>query len=210
MRITFSKAMGLTIKTWPLWLCAGKTVPANADTLTKRESMVTDRPAPKTKATKMHTTKNDLSQNIRAEMIKLLNDRLADVVDLSAQLKQAHWTVRGPQFIALHELFDKVHTEAEAFMDMIAERVATLGGQAQGTVQVAASRSSLPQYPVSITSGPEHIEAVATVLAAFARKSREAIQSAADIGDLVTSDLFTEVTRGIDQQTWLVEAHAGR
>lgn len=156
----------------------------------------------------MHKTKNDLRDNTRKAVIEILQARLADAVDLSTQAKQAHWNVRGPSFIALHELFDKVTDEVRTWSDTIAERIGELGGVAEGTARMAAKRSELKEYPLDIAEGPEHVEALSNALAAFGKRVRAAIDDADKIGDKDTADLFTEISRGVDHQLWLVEAHA--
>jgi starvation-inducible DNA-binding protein len=155
----------------------------------------------------MHQTRNTLSEGVRAQSIELLNNHLAAAIDLHAQMKQAHWNVRGPAFIAVHELFDKVSDEAEKFSDLIAERAGALGGTAQGTVQVAAERSFLVRYPLGIADESQHIFAVSGALAAFGQSVHEAIAKATDLGDATTADLFTEISRGVDLQLWFVESH---
>ena len=155
----------------------------------------------------MHPTHNTLSENIRTQSVELLNRHLAAAIDLHGQLKQAHWNVRGPAFIAVHELFDKVAGEAENYSDMIAERAAGLGGVAEGTVQVAAERSFLIPYPLRIADENQHIFAVAATLAAFGQSTRDAIGQSETLGDADTADLFTEISRGVDHQLWLVESH---
>src|SRR6202048_3626635 len=105
----------------------------------------------------MYDTRNDLAADVRGRMVELLNGRLADAIDLGTQAKQAHWNVKGPNFIALHELFDEVEEELEEFADDIAERAVVLGGTAFGTVRVAAGKSRLPEYPLDIRSGREHV-----------------------------------------------------
>jgi starvation-inducible DNA-binding protein len=156
---------------------------------------------------KLHRTRNDLPEKTRRKMVDLLNQHLADVIDLNLQAKQAHWNVKGPSFIALHELFDKVAEETEEFVDEIAERAVALGGVALGTARVAAKNSCLPEYPLDISAGREHVEALAAALATFGKGAREAIHTAAKADDIDTSDLFTEVSRGIDKLLWFVEAH---
>ncbi|MEO6609752.1 MAG: DNA starvation/stationary phase protection protein Dps [Aestuariivirga sp.] len=156
----------------------------------------------------MQSTHNTLTESIRAQSVEILNKHLAAAIDLQAQVKQAHWNVRGPNFIALHELFDKVAEEVEGFSDKLAERAGGLGGTAHGTLQVAAERSFLVPYPHGIADGQKHVFAVASSLAAFGQSVREAIKPIADFGDLDTSDLFTEISRGIDSQLWFVESHA--
>jgi starvation-inducible DNA-binding protein len=155
----------------------------------------------------MQTTHNTLSPNVRAQSAELLNLHLAAAIDLHGQLKQAHWNVRGPTFIAVHELFDKVAETVEGYADEIAERAAALGAIAEGTVQVAAERSFLVPYPLRIADEKEHLFAVASTLAAFGQSAREAIGKAAGFGDADTADLFTEVSRGVDRQLWFVESH---
>jgi starvation-inducible DNA-binding protein len=156
----------------------------------------------------MFKTKNDLSEAIRVQAIELLNARLADAVDLQTQTKQAHWNVKGPNFIALHELFDKINEDVEDYVDDIAERAVQLGGVAAGTARMAAKRSSLSEYPANTVEGRSHVEALSSVLAAFGKAARKAIHDANELGDLDTADLFTEISRGIDKWLWFVEAHA--
>ena len=118
-------------------------------------------------APKMYETENDLSLKRRLELNALMNQRLASAVDLQTQMKQAHWNVKGPSFIGLHELFDKVDEAVESYVDMIAERIVQLGGIAEGTARVAAARSQLAEYPLAIADGLAHIEAVARALSTF-------------------------------------------
>lgn len=155
----------------------------------------------------MRPTRNTLSEEIRTQSVELLNSHLAAAIDLHAQVKQAHWNVRGPGFIAVHELFDKVSVEVESFSDRIAERAGGLGGTALGTIQTAVARSFLVPYPVGVANESEHIFAVSGALAAFGQSVREAIDLAATAGDATTADLFTQISSGVDQQLWFVESH---
>jgi starvation-inducible DNA-binding protein len=155
----------------------------------------------------MFKTKNDLPETTRVKAVELLNARLADCIDLQTQTKQAHWNVKGPNFIALHELFDKVNEAVEDYVDDIAERAVQLGGVAEGTARSAAKRSALAEYPAKAADGRSHVEALSSALAAFGAAARKAIDQSDDLGDLDTADLFTEVSRGIDKWLWFVEAH---
>lgn len=155
----------------------------------------------------MHNTKIDLPKGKREKVIELLNQSLADAMDLKSQAKQAHWNVKGPNFIALHELFDQVATEVEAHVDEIAERVTALGGTAMGTVRIASENSSLSQYPLEITDGTAHVDALSTAMADFGKKVRKNIDTTDELGDADTADLYTGVSRAIDKLLWFVEAH---
>ena len=155
----------------------------------------------------MHKTRNDLPKATRQKMIDLLNARLADAIDLYAQVKQAHWNVKGMQFYQLHLLFDKVAEAVEEGVDELAERAVELGGVADGTLQSVVKRTTLAPYPVGIKTGRDHVDRLARALAAYGQGIRAAIQAASDAGDADTSDLFTEISREADKQLWFVEAH---
>ncbi|MEO8733660.1 MAG: DNA starvation/stationary phase protection protein Dps [Flavobacteriales bacterium] len=155
-----------------------------------------------------YRTKNDLPKDSREQLNGLINQRLADAIDLHMQMKQAHWNVKGPNFIGLHELFDKVHEATGEYVDLIAERVVQLGGIAEGTVRMSASRSHLAEYPLDIAEGIAHVLAVSEALSSFGREARIMIDEAETLGDADTADIFTEVSRGIDKWLWFVEAHA--
>lgn len=155
----------------------------------------------------MFETKNDIPEPARVQVVELLNARLADCIDLQTQTKQAHWNVKGPNFIALHELFDEINEEVEDYVDLIAERAVQLGGAAQGTARMAAKASSLAEYPANAVDGRSHVEALSSALAAFGKAARKAIDQSNEFGDLDTADIFTEISRGIDKWLWFVEAH---
>jgi starvation-inducible DNA-binding protein len=156
----------------------------------------------------MHKTKNDLPEKVRTQVAGLLQERLADAIDLVTHAKQAHWNVKGPSFIALHELFDKVYENAGEHADLLAERILQLGGTAEGTARVVAKQSQLPEYPLTIASGKEHVEALSRSLAYFGSVIRQGIDRADEIGDKDTADIFTEISRAVDKDLWFVEAHA--
>jgi len=155
----------------------------------------------------MHSTRIDLTAKARTRLTGVLNARLADALDLQLQAKQAHWNVKGPSFIALHELFDRIAGETAAHVDDIAERITALGGVAEGTVQAVAGRTRLDAYPLHIVDGRSHLDALAAALAKFGKAVRKAIDEAAKAGDADTSDLFTGISRAADKNLWLVEAH---
>ncbi len=155
----------------------------------------------------MYPTKNSLPEKTRERVITMLQERLTDSIDMALQAKQAHWNVKGPDFIALHELFDKVAEAAEDYVDLIAERIVQLGGIALGTLASLKERTTLPVYSVTIASGKEHVAALSHALASYGESVRDSIARAAEAGDADTADLLTEVSRGTDKWLWFVEAH---
>ncbi|MBS0419298.1 MAG: DNA starvation/stationary phase protection protein Dps [Proteobacteria bacterium] len=151
----------------------------------------------------MYDTRNDLPESVRTPVVNLLNGRLADAIDLGTQAKQAHWNVKGPSFIALHELFDRIAEHIADHVDTLAERITALGG----TVAAVSRTSSLPPYPTDIIEGVQHVDALASAVASFGAKVRNGIDEAAKAGDADTSDLFTGISRDIDKDLWFLEAH---
>jgi len=156
---------------------------------------------------KVYSTKNTLGEKIRIQIEAILQDRLSDSIDLQTQAKQAHWNVKGPSFIALHELFDKIAEESEEYPDLIAERIVQFGGVAEGTIQVVANRSNLPDYPLVLLTGREHIEAFSHTLAVYGELIRTTIKQATELDDPATADIFTQISRSVDKNLWFIEAH---
>ena len=169
--------------------------------MNKQPAKITEHPT-------MYETMNDLPKPARIELNQLLNQRLADAIDLQSQLKQAHWNVKGPNFIGLHKLFDEIYGAMGDYVDMVAERIVQLGGVAEGTIRVAAARSRLEEYPLTTADGAAHVESVSKALATFGREARLSIDEAGELDDADTADLFTEISRGIDKWLWFVEAHS--
>jgi starvation-inducible DNA-binding protein len=180
-----------------------------ARTTTRKDGAGKRQTAPESRsraATRLYQTKNDLPEAARLEAIGLLNQRLADCIDLQTQCKQAHWNVKGPTFIALHKLFDEVNEDVEAYVDLIAERIVQLGGIAEGTVGVVESRSTLVDYPLTLSTGAEHVAALSDALAAFGRSARIGIEEMNELEDAGSADILTEISRGVDKWLWFVEA----
>jgi starvation-inducible DNA-binding protein len=156
---------------------------------------------------KTFKTRLDLPADTRETLIALLNQQLADTSDLYSQTKQAHWNVKGAQFFALHELFDKLAGNLQDYVDTIAERATALGGTALGTVRMSSAASRLPEFPADAVDSLPTVEAVAARFANLAASTRAAIETANKHGDLDTADLFTEVSRGLDKSLWFLQAH---
>ena len=156
---------------------------------------------------KLHATRNDLKSNTRKTSIEILNARLAEAIDLALLTKQAHWNIKGPQFIALHEMLDGFRADLDGHVDTIAERAVQLGGMAQGTSQVVVATSPLAAYPTDISTSKDHIGALIDRYAVAAGAARKSIDEAADAGDADTADILTGYSRSLDKSLWFLEAH---
>jgi len=157
--------------------------------------------------TKTFPTRIDIDEKVRKDLIAKLNLTLCTAIDLQSQLKQAHWNVKGPNFIQLHEMFDEFAGEITGYVDMMAERVTTLGGLALGTTRVAAANSLLDEFPVEATNEKEILNALADRYATFAKHIRKEIDATDKLGDADTADLYTEISRTIDMRLWFIESH---
>jgi starvation-inducible DNA-binding protein len=146
-------------------------------------------------------------ENNRQALIALLNARLADSADLRSQVKWAHWNLKGMHFMPLHELFDSLASHLEEQTDTIAERATTLGGVANGTVREAAAKSGLKEADLSAADGPSMLKFLVHNVGHHANALRQAVQESNDLGDAITADLFTQLTRELDKDLWFLEAH---
>lgn len=161
----------------------------------------------KNPAEHLYESHNDTSEKARLVSIALLNARLAETIDLALATKQAHWNLKGRQFIAVHEMLDGFRDQIDEWTDAMAERVVQLGGIALGTTQVVGSMSNLPPYPTDIGSIEQHLEALAVRYGLVANAVRKAIDESDAAGDANSADILTEASRGLDKQLWLLEAH---
>lgn len=158
-------------------------------------------------ALSLFQTKKDLPAQTRSEVTQHLNARLADCIDLQTMCKQAHWNVKGLQFVSLHKLFDEINEEVEEYVDVLAEGIVALGGTAEGTARVVAERTTRLDDPLAISAGHEHVAALSDVLAQFGRSVRIGIEEMNELEDAVSADILTGMCRGIDKWLWFVEAH---
>lgn len=143
------------------------------------------------------------------ELVALLNQSLADTLDLAYQTKQAHWNVKGPNFYGLHLLFDQLYIQLGTTVDELAERAVALGGQALGTVRAAGNASHLEEYPQDATRSMDHVNALVDRYSDYTSRVRHAIRKAEKLGDQDTADLYTSVSRAMDKALWMLTASQG-
>ncbi|MBE7184085.1 MAG: DNA starvation/stationary phase protection protein Dps [Methylobacterium mesophilicum] len=158
-------------------------------------------------ATKLQKNHNSVDTNAKRVVVDLLNARLADAIDLALVTKQAHWNIKGPHFIAVHEMLDTFRKELDTHVDTIAERAVQLGGIALGTSQSVAGDTTLAAYPTGIQSTKDHLAALIERYGATAKLVRDAIDQADEAGDADAADIFTAYSRALDKSLWFLEAH---
>lgn len=155
----------------------------------------------------MKTPAIALKANAKSTVIDILNARLADSIDLALIVKQAHWNLKGPNFIAVHEMLDPMRAAIDGHVDVIAERVAQLDGIALGTSQIVAKASTLPAYPTDIRKVTDHLQALAERFASLANQVREDIDATDEAGDADAADILTAYSRDLDKNLWFIKSH---
>lgn len=143
------------------------------------------------------------------EIVDLLNSHLATHIDLHMQLKQAHWNVRGSNFIGVHKLFDEAADAVEGYYDTLAERAAALGSAACGTLEDVTASTLLRPYTLQVASSDRHVRAIVTSLTTVSDEGRKAITECLGAKDQATADVFIEIVRGIDKLKYLIGSHLG-
>jgi starvation-inducible DNA-binding protein len=151
-----------------------------------------------------------IDEDARSQIIRGLNDLLAATIDLTSQVKQAHWNVRGSQFISRHTMFDQLYTRLVASTDMIAERVGQLGGYARGTVRMAGHTSALAEHDETAVQGDEHVRSLTDRYAELGAMFRHQIRVVEQFHEPVTVDLYTQALRSLELDLWFLESHLER
>lgn len=149
----------------------------------------------------------NLPKETRAELVEVLNTNLANAIDLYLQLKHAHWNVKGVHFISRHELYDRLSDRLREQYDTLAERIAQLGGYAEGTARMVAKSSGLKEYQREVVEGDEQVRMLTERYAAYAASLRRGLDRAAELEEPATEDVFTELLRDAEMDLWFIESH---
>lgn len=154
----------------------------------------------------MYKSPSPLPEDVRAKIADTLNARLADGLDLHSQIKVAHWNIKGPQFAALHPLFETFAVSLAAHNDAVAERAVTLGAKAYGTTRHVAKTSKLPDYPQDTTRDMEHVKLLADRIEKYLEGARESRSVGEKHGDTDTVDLLTGIITEFEKHAWFLRA----
>ncbi len=155
----------------------------------------------------MHHTRQSIQERERMDLVNMLNQTLASTSDLYAQLKHAHWNIKGPQFIAMHKLFDEIAEEVEGHVDTIAERITALGGTAFGTIQDVVKNTQLRVLPNNVFTLEQLLEHITHNFAILSELARECMDRSEELDDMATNDVYVDLARSLDKNLWFLEAH---
>jgi starvation-inducible DNA-binding protein len=149
-----------------------------------------------------------LAAEARRQSAQLLNQILADTTILYALYKKHHWLVAGPTFYQLHLLFDKHAEEQLELIDLLAERVQSLGGIAVGDPRHAAEITTIPRPPDGAEEVPVMIDRLLEAHETIIEKVRTAIDKTEKSKDMGTNDLLMgDVLRRHELQVWFIAEH---
>ncbi len=154
----------------------------------------------------MYSSPSHIPEATRARIAEALNAVLADGLDLHAQVKVAHWNVKGPHFAALHPLFESFAGSLAGFNDEVAERAVTLGALARGTTRQVARASRLAEYPAETVRDLEHVRLLSDRFGAYLAGAREARAVAQQGGDDDSVDLLTGLVEEVEKHAWFLRA----
>jgi len=159
-----------------------------------------------TKKQKMVPTALDMATENRKKLAAILNQTLADMSDLKSHAKQAHWNLRGENFVSYHKLADKVADEADAAADSVAERCAQIGGYVYGLLSHAAKNTTVPAFPEDVNDEEDCMDALLESVSHICGTCRKNIAATQDLGDYATSDMYIDITRAFDKLAWMLNA----
>ena len=157
----------------------------------------------------MKNSPSQIPADVRKKICDALLPVLTDGIDLHSQIKVAHWNIKGPQFAALHPLFDQFATDLQTQNDELAERIRTLGSLAVGTARHVAKNSRLPDYPQDVTKDMEHVALLAERIATYLGGVRAAREVALEHKDDDSGDGLTGIVTMFEKHAWLLHATLG-
>lgn len=161
-------------------------------------------PSKKTSAQTFHVP--GMSASDSTVVLAALQDRLFAYTDLHLVLKHVHWNVVGPNFIGIHEMLDPQVDAVRGFADVIAERIATMGGSPVGTPGALVAARSWDDYELGKDTGLAHLGALDLVYTGVITDNRAAIDKVGDL-DPITEDILISQTGDLEQFHWFVRAH---
>ncbi|MGY6023496.1 Dps family protein [Streptomyces spinosirectus] len=147
-----------------------------------------------------------IEREAAGRLIDVLRLRLHALNDLHLTLKHVHWNVVGPQFIAVHQMIDPQVEQVRDMADDVAERVAALGGVAQGTPGSLVAERTWDDYSIGREDAIAHLGALDLVYTGLIEDLRAAIKVVGEI-DPATEDLLVGQLRDLEQFQWFVRAH---
>jgi starvation-inducible DNA-binding protein len=154
----------------------------------------------------MYKSPSRLSEQARQKVSETLNARLVDGLDLHSQIKVAHWNIKGPQFAAMHPLFEEFAIGLATHNDNVAERAVTLGARVYGTVRHVAQKSRLPEYPQETAKDVEHVRLLADRIDTYLEGLRESRAVADEQKDTDSVDLLTAIITDFEKHGWFLRA----
>lgn len=161
----------------------------------------------------MTTSQTEKLTNVNADVAsgtaQFLSPLVVDLEALVVNGKQAHWHLRGNNFIGVHELLDTLVADAQGWADMAAERVVALGLPVDSRLATVAAKTSVPELSAGFQQSEDSIAEVVAMLDAVIQTARTAVDELDEI-DLNSQDVAVEIVRGLEKDRWLLLAHIAK
>lgn len=155
---------------------------------------------------KLMETKNVLPEGARVVVAEALEQLVYDTVDFWSQMKTAHWNLRGPRFLELHQFFDLLAQRLEKAADKISERAVQLGCHAQGTVRESAKCSRMPDFGQKLYDEKAAVPGLIRRYGIYTEWLKQATEVAFKEGDQVTANMLITMMEKFDKDLWMLEA----
>lgn len=143
------------------------------------------------------------------EVVKVLNQQVANWTVAFTKLHNFHWYVKGPNFFSLHTKFEELYDEASQYIDDLAERILAVDGNPVGTLKESLELSIIDEAGKGYTA-EQMVEALSTDFENISKQLEEAIEVASNADDDVTEDMFIGMQTNIDKHNWMLKSYLGR
>jgi starvation-inducible DNA-binding protein len=149
-----------------------------------------------------------LAESVCKASVENLNQLIADTITLRDMYKKHHWQIAGPTFYQLHLLYDKHYGEQNALVDLLAERVQTLGGVGIAMAHDVAETTLIPRLPRGRQEVPVQLARLLHAHEIILLEARTMARQAGESGDDGTNDLLvSDVIRTNELQVWFISEH---
>ncbi|MCT1689024.1 DNA starvation/stationary phase protection protein [Staphylococcus haemolyticus] len=140
------------------------------------------------------------------DVVKELNQQVANWTVAYTKLHNFHWYVKGPNFFSLHEKFEELYNEASQYVDDLAERILAIGGNPVGTLKESLEISIVDEAGKNY-SAEQMVETFSNDLTHISEQLVKSIEVAGEAGDDVSEDMFIGMKNSVDKHNWMFKSY---
>jgi starvation-inducible DNA-binding protein len=166
--------------------------------------MFTNQTFPPQDSPKLQPSILPISAEAKTKNVLLLNQALANLLDLESQYRVAHWNISGIEFIFLHQLFGDLYKKTGKYIDSTGELIRSFGGMATGTVRDSARDTKLTEFDISRYKALPYLNQLCV---AVAMTVREILIGMSDCQDMITNNYLVDLATKLSKDLYLLESH---